>query len=204
MRARAARLLSLALSGWTLILAGCAGGSATTRFYVLTPLAGVDGSDAAPKAKSSLAVGVHRVVIPEYLDRPQIVTRLSPSQLAFGEFDRWASPLADEFRRVLGENLRVMIPSEQVVVFPWPQTSQVDYEVAVDVAEFEGRLGGNCSLVARWSIYGRERRAVLTAGSSSLSEPTKGGDYEAIAAAQSRLVDALSREIAGALKAVAR
>ena len=204
MRARRATLLSLALSGCLLAFAGCARSSPTTRFYVLTPLAGVAGSDAVATVKTSLAVGVSRVVLPDYLDRPQIVTRLSPSELALSEFDRWASPLENEFRRVLGENLRAMIPSDQVVIFPWPQSSRVDYEVTVDVAEFEGRLGGNCSLVTRWSIYGRERRAVLTAGSSSLSEPTKGGDYEAIAAAQSRLINALSREIAGALKAVAR
>jgi len=204
MRARIVRPLSLALSGWMLTCAGCAGGSTTTRYYLLTPLASVDGSDPAPTAKTSLAVGVHRVALPNYLDQPQIVTRIGPSQVALAEFDRWASPLVNEFSRVLGEDLRTMIPSDQVVVFPWPQTANVDYEIAVDVAEFEGQLGGNCSLVARWSIYGRERRAVLRAGKSSLNEPTKGGDYEAIAAAQSRLIAALSREIAGALRGVAR
>jgi uncharacterized lipoprotein YmbA len=205
MRARVVGLLSLlALSGWMLTCSGCAGGSATTRFYVLTPLANADGSDPAATAKTSLAVGVQRVALPDYLDQPQILTRIGPNQLALAEFDRWAAPLVYQFTRVLGENLRRTIPSDRIVVFPWPQTAQVDYEVTVDVAQFEGRLGGDCSLVARWSIYGRAPRAVLRAGTSSLSEPTQGGDYDAIAAAQSRLIAALSWEIAGALKAVAR
>jgi uncharacterized lipoprotein YmbA len=204
MRARTVGLLSLALSGWILTCAGCAGGSATTRFYLLTPLTNADGSDRGATAKTSLAVGVRRVTLPDYLDQPQIVTRVGPNQLALAEFDRWASPLANQFTRVLGEDLRGTIPSDRVVVFPWPQTDQLDYEVMVDVAQFEGRLAGDCSLVARWSIYGRERRAVLRAGTWSLSEPAKSGDYDAIAAAQSRLIAALSREIAGALNAVAR
>jgi len=204
MRARTGRILSLALSGWILTCAGCAGGSATTRFYVLTPLANADGSDHVATAKTSLAVGVHRVALPDYLDQPQIVTRLGPSQLALAEFDRWASPLGNQFSRVLGENLRASLPSDQVAVFPWPQTARVDYEVSVDVQQFEGRFGGDCSLVARWSIYSRERRTVLRVGTSTLSEPTTGGDYNAIAAAESRLVAGLSREIAAALKAVAR
>jgi uncharacterized lipoprotein YmbA len=204
MRARAAGLVSLALSGWLLTCAGCVGGSPTTRFYVLTPLEGVDRSNPTATATTALAVGIQRVALPDYLNRPQIVTRIGPSQLAFAEFDRWASPLVNEFSRVLGENLRALIPSDQVVVFPWPQTAHLDYEVTVDVAQFEGRRGGDCSLVARWSIYGRETRAVVRAGTSSLSEPTKGGDYNAIAAAQSQLIATLSREIAAALHAIAR
>ena len=203
MRSRAT-LLSLVLSGWVLAFGGCIGSSTQTRFYVLTPFAQAERSDPAATVMTSPAVGIRRVALPNYLDRPQIVTRSGPSQLALAEFDRWASPLVDEFPRVLRENLAAMIPSHEVVVFPWPQTAQVDYEVAVDVARFEGQLGGDCALVARWSIYGRERKAVLRTGGANLSEPTNGGSYEAIAAAQSRLIAALSREIATALKAIAR
>ena len=203
MRILGGRLVLLVLSGWALTLAGCAG-SAPTRFYVLTPAAGVEKSNPAVPSKAGVTVGVRRVALPAYLDRPQIVTRVGGSQLALAEFDRWASPLGDEFPRVLAENLGALIPSDQVIVFPWARSAQVDYEVSVEVTQFDGRLGGECSLVARWNIYGREKKAVLATGKSSLSEATAGGDYDAMAAAQSRLVGALSREIAGALKAVAR
>jgi len=203
MRVRA-KLVSLASIGWIITFGGCFGSSTPARFYVLTPLAEADRSDPAAKVTTSLAVGVRLVALPDYLDRPEIVTRIGPSQLALAEFDRWASPLVDAFPRILRDNLGAMIPSDEVVVFPWPQTAQVDYEVAVDVARFEGRLGGDCALVARWSIYGRERKAVLRTERASLSEPTNGGGYEAIAAAQSRLIAALSREIPTALKAIAR
>jgi len=203
-RGLGARLTLLALGGCALTIAGCRG-SAPTRFYVLTPLAGAQAasSPTAP-ARTSLAVGVRRVALPDYLDRPQIVTRIGPSELALAEFDRWAGPLADEFPRVLVANLGAMIPSDHVVLFPWPRGAQVDYEVIVEVAQFEGRLGGECALVARWTIYGREKKGLLTTVKSTLSERTTGSDYNAMVAAQSRLVASLSREIAAALKAVAR
>jgi hypothetical protein len=205
-RARAAGLAWPVLVGGILTLAGCIGsGSPPTRFYVLTAVAGADPAAAGvPAAKPSLAVGVRRATLPDYLDRPQIVTRVGDSQLALAEFDRWASPLVDEFPRVLAENLGVILPSDRVAVFPWPRTAQVDYEVLVEVARFEGRLGGECALVARWSVYGREKKAVVASGKSSLTEAATGGDYAALAAAKSRLLAALSREIAEALRTVAR
>ena len=203
MRTFVERLVMLALGGCALTLAGCAGGSAPTRFYVLTPVAGVEKSNPAVPSKAGMAVGVRRVALPDYLDRPQIVTRSSPNKLDLAEFDRWSAPLGQAFAGVLAENLATMIPADGVAVFPWPRSAQVDYEVTVEVAQFEGRLGGECSLVARWSIFGGEKKALLTTGKSSLSEPA-GGDYEALVAAESRLVGALSRDIAGALRSLSR
>ena len=195
-------LVMLTLGGWVVVAAGCAG-SAPTRFYVLTPVAGVEKSNPAVPSKAGIAVGVRRVALPDYLDRPQIVIRSSPNKLDLAEFDRWAAPLGEAFARVLAENLATMIPTHRVAVFPWPRSAQVDYEVTVEVTQFEGRLGGECSLVARWSIFGGENKALLTTGKSSLSE-SAGGDYEALVAAESRLVGALSRDIAGALRSISR
>ena len=203
MRTFVERLVMLALGGCALTLAGCAGGSAPTRFYVLTPVAGVEKSNPAVPSKAGMAVGVRRVALPDYLDRPQIVTRSSPNKLDLAEFDRWSEPLGQAFAGVLAENLATMIPVDRVAVFPWSRSAQVDYEVTVEVTQFEGRPGSECSLVARWSIFGGEKKALLTTGKSSLREPA-GGDYEALVAAESRLVGALSQEIAGALRSLSR
>jgi len=203
MRTFVERLVMLALGGWVVVAAAGCAGSAPTRFYVLTPVAGVEKSNPAVPSKAGIAVGLRRVALPDYLDRPQIVTRSSPNKLDLAEFDRWAAPLGDAFPRILAENLAIMIQTDRVAVFPWPRSAQVDYEVTVEVTQFEGRLGGECSLVARWSIFGGENKALLITGKSSLREPA-GGDYEALVAAESRLVGALSRDIAGALRTVLR
>jgi uncharacterized lipoprotein YmbA len=196
------RLMVLVLGGWVMAIAGCAG-SPHTRFYVLAPVAGAEQPNSAVSAEAGLAVGIRRVALPDYLDRPQIVTRAGPNTLDLAEFDRWAAPLGDAFSRILAENLAGMIPTDRVAVFPWPRGVQPDYEVTVEVTQFEGRLGGECALVARWSVFGRESKALLTTGKSSLREPA-GGDYETLVSAESRLIGALSRDIATAVKTIPR
>jgi len=65
------------------LAAGCLGGSAPTRFYVLAP---VDG--AAVAGERPLAIGVGPVSLAGYLDRPQIVTRPAADKIDIGEFDQ--------------------------------------------------------------------------------------------------------------------
>lgn len=145
MRIFVKRLVMLALGGWVVVAAGCAG-SPPTRFYVLTPVAGMEASDPAVPVKDGIAVGIRRVALPDYLDRPQIVTRSSPNTLDLAEFDRWAAPLGEAFPRMLAENLAGMIPSDRVTVFPWLRSVQPDYEVTVEVTRFEG----GSAVSARW------------------------------------------------------
>ena len=69
-------------------LSACAGKSASSNFYVLSPL---------PQSKlsgsESKTIGVFPVAMPDYLDRPQIVTRVSENEIKLDEFSRWAEPL---------------------------------------------------------------------------------------------------------------
>ncbi|MBZ0160204.1 MAG: PqiC family protein [bacterium] len=164
---------------------------------------GIETSNPAVPSNAGLAVGIRRVALPDYLDRPQIVTRAGPNTLDLAEFDRWAAPLAETFPRILAENLAGLIPTDRVAAFPWPKGAQPDYEVTVEVTQLEGRLGGECVLIARWSVFGRESKALLTTGKSSLTE-SAGGDYETLVAATSRLIGALSRDIATAVKTIPR
>jgi hypothetical protein len=71
------------------------------------------------------------------------------------------------------------------------------------VARLDGTLGANCSLVAHWAIAGRGGKDSLATGKSSHTEPA-GDSYVTLVATHSRLVGALGRDIATALKGVAR
>ena len=181
-------------------LAGCAGASDPTRFYVLGP---VDGTPATPRPASGrdLKVGVRAVELPRYLERPQIVTRASANRLELAEFHQWGAPLRLAMPTVLAENLARQLPSDQVQVFPWARTFTPDAQVLVEISQLEGALNADSTLTARWRILGRNGTEVR-AGTSRLKEPS-GGDYESLVAAQSRLVGALSRDIAEVLRAEA-
>jgi uncharacterized lipoprotein YmbA len=179
-------------------LNGCAG-PRETRFYVLTPLPAAERPrDASPGRNP--AIGLRPVSLPEQLDRPQIVTRVGENMLQLAEFDQWAAPLRDNFTRVLAGNLSVLVPTERVNLFPWGKDTAIDYEIAVEVAQFEGVLGGECSLLAHWTVLRRGGRTAPTTGTSIHREPA-GHSYATLVAAHTRLVAALSRDIATALKA---
>ena len=70
------------------------------------------------------------------------------------------------------------------------------------MARFEADATGEVSLVARWTILGKDGRTILRAGQSALRETTGRQDYEALVAAMSRALAALSRDIAVALRAL--
>jgi uncharacterized lipoprotein YmbA len=151
-----------------------------------------------------VAIGLGPVTFPEYLNRPQVVVRGSRNQLQMAEFARWAEPLVENFSRVLAENLSSLLATNHITLYGSKRSMPTNYQVTVDVVRFDGTPGGNASLVARWTILGDNRAKVLQKNKSSFSEPTDGKSYEALVSAESRLVTALSREIAAAINAVAQ
>jgi hypothetical protein len=185
------------------LLPGCAT-SKPARFYLLEALENLTAPMVGAVPESSVTLGVGPVTLPEYLDRPQIVTRDQSSRLELAEHDRWAEPLAKNFARVLTENLSALLTEERVAVFLWPGSPPVEYRVAVEVLQFDGFRDGTAILLARWSILGRGGRDLLLTGKSSFTEPSAGPGFESLVQAESRAVAALSREIAAALKAVVK
>ncbi len=171
-----------------------------TRFYVLTPLPSVERPGDPPPGHPPV-IGLRRVSLPEYLDRPQIVTRAGENMLQVAEFDYWGSSLQDDFTRVLARDLAILVPADRVAVFPWTRDNPIAYEVAVEVGRLDGTLGASCSLLAHWTIFKRGGREAIATGTSSHTEPA-GNSYATLVAAQSRLVAALGRDIATALRAV--
>lgn len=177
-------------------LAGC-GTSPATRFYLLTPVV-ADGADPSP-ASGIMTIGVRSVELPEELDRPQIMTRTGPNTVHFAEFDRWSAPLRDSVLQRIAGNLALLLPQDRVAAYPWTPGTSVDREVVVEVTRFDGQLGGQCALQARWTVLARKATPSAVYGQSTLSEAS-GPDYAALVATQSRLLGALSAEIASAIR----
>jgi uncharacterized protein len=178
-----------------LLLVGCAS-SPTTRHYVLSPL--TDGSKVPEE--SCINIGVGPIKLPEYVNRPQIVTRTSPNELSLSSFDVWAEPLTDSVPRMLAENLSRLVCTKEVVLFPWRPSLTPEYRVEVELLQLDGTLGSTVSLEAWWSVaYGGDKKARLTR-KTTYSEPAADKGYDALVQAHSRALAALSRDIAGALK----
>ena len=174
--------------------------NAPSRFYVLSSLTGTGGEPEMASDKRQLTIGIGPVELPAYLDRQQIVTRVSPNELHLAGFDEWAEPLKDNLTRVLVENLSVLLSKDLFTIFHFRDPEPIDYQVGVEVMRFDGSLAGDASLLVRWTIFGEEDKKLLLTRKSSFKEATGGPGYEALVAAQSKTVEALALEIAGAIK----
>ncbi len=107
-------------------LCACAGRGIVAREYLLAPAVSADpvGNAGGP----GLALGVGPVEFPDYLRRPQIVTRQG-NQLIPSTLHTWGGDLQSNFTRVLAENLSTLIPTDRVATFPWSVGWRADYRL---------------------------------------------------------------------------
>ncbi len=187
------------LSALIMGLSGCAT-TQNTRFYLLSSLPQTAAGSQVKKAELTLGIGP--VNIPEYLDRPQIVTRSSRNALRLAEFHNWAEQLKINIAQVTAENLSILLSTDQVKLYPWPLSGSIDYQVLINVIQFERNPAGNAVLLARWSILNGRGKAVLTGRTAHITVRPKGRDYRSLAGALSETLADLSREISGAIKSL--
>ena len=186
----------LALLGVCLLgLSGCAS-SPPTRLYVLPSMTGAE--TASPAAPRDLTIGVGPVTLSPYLDRLPIVIRASRARLVLGEFDQWAASLQDLVTRALAENLSRLIPTERVVLHPWSRTVEPDYQVTVDVMQFDAGPSGEVVLAARWRLLNAKEQA-LVMRQARFTAAAGRRDYEATIIAMGHTLDALSQDMAATL-----
>jgi hypothetical protein len=181
-----------------LLLTGCLGRAATrpVRLFVLnaTAIPRVSIADA-----TDLRLGVGRIVLPEMLNRPQIVTRIGANEVHMAELSQWAEPLAKSIPRVLSENLARLSGTDQVSIYPWPTQMEIDLRVEIALVRFEGDTSGEVSLVARWRLVRANGSQAHPLQVSTYSESAANRSTEALVAAMSRALSSLSRDIAVAI-----
>lgn len=175
---------------FTLCLAGCS--SPGKSFYVLT-------ADGPAPSHGGKAIGVGPVSLAGYIDRPNIVFKQSDNQLAIAESHRWGGDLAENISRVLATNLGRHLNTGNVRTYPWHGDADLKYQITVDVRSLHGTADGDAVLEASWRIYSLPDRGIVTSRSWSGTDPLQSDGYDALVAAESRLLSSLSREIASSL-----
>jgi uncharacterized protein len=191
------RLTSIAaLSIFVGLAVGC-GSAPTSRFYNLS-------AATTPAATpSDLSVVVGPVSVPAVVDRPQIVVRTGPNQMRLEEFNRWASPLQNNISRVVAENLVAMLGTPRVTLSPQTLSADADYRAVIEVQSFESVPGDVAVLDALWTVR-RTKDGRSETGRTTARETMQEKSYEALAAAHSRALARLSRDIADTVRALHR
>jgi len=185
-----------------LLVSGCATTSRSVDFYTLSPTA-VAGAPESPAASCrDVVIGIGPVVWPQYLDRPQIVTRHSANRISFDEFHRWAGPFKEDFQRVLIEDLSRDLQTDYVIKYPGMVGYKLRYRVLVHIDQFDGQPGDAVTLKAAWTVVEQSGdKDEPRKHESLINKAAPGEGYEAMVVAASAAVAELSRQIAAELSA---
>jgi hypothetical protein len=148
---------------------------------------------------ANFTVGLGTIELPGYLDRQQIVTRTSNNRLSYSENDRWAAPLSESFSRVLAQNIYHLINPTRVIQFPWQSNDAPDYQVEIEVLQFEASSNQEALLTAHWSVIDRNKK-LLVIQRSQLNRRAGSLSTEDFVKALSETIGDLSREIVKTLQ----
>ena len=186
-------LFLVAVAVW---LAGCAS-TPQSRFYTLNSLAPQETKQPSRDTANPVSVGIAPVEIPDYLERPQIVTRDGRNELRLAEFDRWAGSLSDNISAVLSENLSMLLGSDRVFVNPGVRSEKPDYAVAMRVLQLDCVPGEHVLLKAQWTLFAGPDRKNVTTRVTTFTERLSDPQYDTMVGGVSRTLEQVSREIAG-------
>jgi len=188
------------------MLTGCAS-SQPSKFYQLNTVPNKQAPIAGVSFSRNVVIAIGPVRIPDYLDRPQIVTRSGKNELKLSEFHRWAGSLEADTSRVLLENVSSLFPAGSISVERWISfpASRVPASLRVEVLvdRFEGTLGDSVLLKAQWRILANDGNLLLSR-EAAFTEQMSGSSYDALVAAMSSTLARLSLAISEGIASVLR
>ncbi len=179
------------------LIAGCGAHSSAVSYYSLDAMAA--GPQVSTADLKGPAIGIAEVMLPDYLDRPQLVWRTGENRMNVDEYHRWAGQLQDEISRVLLENLRTLGPSPRIERAPWPTGFRPDIIVTLQLNNFEAFPDGMVRLTGSVTLADLRPSAQPIVWNVRLQEAAARRSPSAYVAAQSRLLATLSRQIGDAI-----
>ena len=147
-------------------------------------------------------VAIENVTVPRAIDRPQIVMKYKNSNMMMvSEFDRWIDGPANSLPVVISENMNQYAKN----ISAKPTKNSVEarnakYILSVDFVRFETELNGKITISAWWTLSNNrgdiiaQKKMTQTADTPELEAGYP--NYDAIVAAQSKLLARLSYKIA--------
>jgi len=166
---------------------GCSSGP--SNYYTLSA------SGPSPTG-GGVGIGVGPVILAEYMNRSNLVVKTGPNRMEVAENHQWAGDLQHSISRVLSINLGRELRTGNVRTYPWTRDSDVDFQVSMDIREFVADHEGYAQLEASWRIYALPSRKMVGSRTFTGNEPISSGDFESVVAAQSKLLERLSHDIA--------
>ncbi|MDM8535705.1 PqiC family protein [Desulfobacterales bacterium HSG17] len=181
------------------VLSGCmSGASVKTRYYVLNPVAPESGEAIPKNSTDNISLEIISLRLPQYLERPQIVTRSHQNQLQLSEYHQWAGNLRKNVTIVLARNLSRFLKTPNVIVPPQSTRIQPDFRVQLEIMQFEMDAEGTVQFSGQWRLWSRDQKTAPVTQIVELARAIelKGGDYAGIVQAMEEVLGEVSLLIA--------
>jgi uncharacterized protein len=182
----------------TLFLTGCMRNSGPAQFYMLNADSGIADTVRVPSASQGAVIGLGPIRIPEYLNRPQMIVAISDNEYRLFEDHRWAERLDQNISLALFKALPRQLDTVRIVRFPWGQRQVIDYQVSIDILEFNVDASGQSRLIAQWSIKRKDKPTIDRR--SDYRFPASTTDQAVMVKAQSQCLAKLGQEISATLR----
>ena len=193
-------ILLINLFGAILIfLAGC-GISPHSKFYMLSSMPVPVERTQLNNNQNRITIGVELSDIPAYLNKPQIAVRVNSNELKLEEFNRWAETVKLSFPKIVANNLTSILPTEKFLVYVRKGILSSDYQVLLNVTQFDGTPGKKVSLIVQWGLFESEKAELISTQISDISVKTNGDGFDALVSAESKALEILSQQISLAIK----
>ena len=186
---------------FTAVLTACRS-SLPVAFYTLNAQGSAFESqkDQPAGLSGEFSIGIRYIRLPDYLDRPQIVTLNGTHTVHLSEFHRWAAPLKQEIGQVVAENFIVLLQTPKIVFFPWDTSERPRHRVDLTFYHFEGALGKSFHAQGVWQLVGPRGESATVYRTFDFQIPISGSNYEDLAEAYSKSLWLLSSEISSVVK----
>jgi uncharacterized lipoprotein YmbA len=176
----------------------------SSRFFSLTAMSTTSGDRGVPGASVAAApavtYGLGPIKLPPYLDRNELATRVSPTEVTYSTTDRWAEPLSATFATVLLQDLSTLLDTNRILAYPWAGSDRVDYQIEISVLQFDNDVSGNTRLVARWRVRDVRNATYMVAKETTVNQSRPARDTSARVRALSDALDVLGQDIAAELR----
>ncbi len=193
----------LLLSVW---LSGC-GSSPPVRYFQLAAMDSpgqqahaetVPGAETVLRAETVLGIGPFE--LPDYLDRPQIVSRGAGAELVVDDFHRWAEALDAAVVRTLAMNIGAQREHLLALAYPFKNFAGLDYQLTARIMRFEADADGGVELLLHWQLHNvATDELILRRTSRYKSRANPGNTPSGRVAAMSDVLQQFSADVARAL-----
>jgi len=175
-----------------LLISSCSisGNTRPSQFYVLDATATSSSSEA-----KTLRLGVGPILIPGYINRPQITTKSESAELIYAEFERWAEPMDEMFTRTLTHNITISTGSNSIISYPWPSNASLNKTLTAKIIKFENNMHGDALLIIQWQILNMNDKQQASSIYSEYHSTAKSSDYPDRVSALNDTVKQFSDEV---------